>query len=86
MSDYPADLAYSKDHAWAKISGNQGTVGITKFASEQLGDIMTVSFDVKLPGNVAIAHFLAALEKHPGICGLRVHSPSLAFLRRKFTA
>jgi glycine cleavage system H protein len=54
MSDYPADLAYSKDHAWAKISGNQGTVGITKFASEQLGDIMTVSFDVK-PGDTVAA-------------------------------
>jgi putative Mg2+ transporter-C (MgtC) family protein len=36
----------------------------------------TVSFDVKLPGSVAISSFLGALEGQPGISELRVHSPS----------
>ena len=50
MSDFPADLKYTKDHEWAKIAGKEATVGITSFAVEQLGDITLVSFDVK-PGD-----------------------------------
>jgi len=43
MSDkYPDDLRYTKDHEWARVSGNQVTVGITAFAVEQLGDITMV--------------------------------------------
>jgi glycine cleavage system H protein len=52
MSDtkVPADLRYTKDHEWAKTSGNEVTVGITAFAVEQLGDITLVNLDVK-PGD-----------------------------------
>ena len=50
MSDFPADLKYTKDHEWAKLEGNRLRVGITSFAVEQLGDITLVSFDVK-PGD-----------------------------------
>src|SRR5688500_4060013 len=39
MSDYPDDLRYTKEHEWARIRGNVATVGITKFAVEQLGDV-----------------------------------------------
>lgn len=43
MSDkYPNDLRYTKDHEWARVDGNQVTVGITAFAVEQLGDITMV--------------------------------------------
>jgi glycine cleavage system H protein len=43
----PSELKYTKDHEWAKISGDEITVGITAFAVEQLGDITLVNFDVK---------------------------------------
>ena len=49
MSDFPADLKYTKDHEWAKVSGKEATIGITKFAVEQLGDITLVSFDAHAP-------------------------------------
>jgi len=62
MSDYPPDLKYSKDHQWAKVSGNRATVGITKFASEQLGDVMTVSFDVKAGDTVAAGKAFGTIE------------------------
>lgn len=39
MSDYPDDLRYTKEHEWVRIKGNVAQVGITKFASEQLGDV-----------------------------------------------
>ena len=43
MSDeYPADLKYTKEHEWARVDGKIVTVGITKFAVDQLGDITMV--------------------------------------------
>ena len=47
MSDFPADLEYTKDHEWAKTEGNRLRVGITSFAVEQLGDITLVTIDAK---------------------------------------
>jgi len=37
---YPADLKYTKDHEWIRISGDTATVGITDFAQRQLGDVV----------------------------------------------
>jgi glycine cleavage system H protein len=42
MSDYPAELKYTKDHEWAKIEGDLVRVGITAYAVEQLGDVTLV--------------------------------------------
>ncbi len=39
---YPKELKYTKDHEWAKIAGDTATVGVTKFAVEQLGDVTLV--------------------------------------------
>jgi glycine cleavage system H protein len=38
----PRELKYTKEHEWARISGNRVTVGITDFAQLQLGDIVYV--------------------------------------------
>ena len=35
-----ATTYYSEEHEWITIEGNTGTVGITEFAQEQLGDIV----------------------------------------------
>jgi len=42
MAVYPDDLHYTKDHEWIRVAGDTGTVGITDFAQEQLGDIVHV--------------------------------------------
>jgi glycine cleavage system H protein len=39
---YPADLKYSKDHEWMRVSGDVAEVGITDYAQEQLGDVVFV--------------------------------------------
>jgi len=39
---YPADLKYTKDHEWIRISGDVAEVGITDYAQEQLGDVVYV--------------------------------------------
>ena len=38
----PDNLYYSKDHEWLLIEADNGTVGITAHAAEQLGDITFV--------------------------------------------
>lgn len=38
----PADLKYTKDHEWIKISGSIARVGITDYAQDALGDIVYV--------------------------------------------
>ena len=40
MANYPESLRYTKDHEWARVSGNKVTVGITLFAKDQLGDVV----------------------------------------------
>ncbi|MSP20677.1 MAG: glycine cleavage system protein GcvH [Alphaproteobacteria bacterium] len=37
-----ADRRYTKDHEWIEINGTVGTVGITNYAQEQLGDVVFV--------------------------------------------
>jgi glycine cleavage system H protein len=44
---YPDDLMYTKDHEWARLEDGAGgakiaTIGITRFAVEQLGDVTQV--------------------------------------------
>lgn len=39
---YPTDLSYTKEHEWIRVEGDTGTVGITDFAQQQLGDVVYV--------------------------------------------
>ena len=36
------EIYFTKDHEWIKVEDNIGVVGITAYASEQLGDIVFV--------------------------------------------
>ncbi len=38
----PGDLRYTSDHEWVRIDGDEGVVGITQYAADQLGDIVFV--------------------------------------------
>ncbi|MFL5726506.1 MAG: glycine cleavage system protein GcvH [Chloroflexota bacterium] len=38
----PTDLRYTKDHEWVRVDGDEATVGITDYATNQLGDIVFV--------------------------------------------
>ena len=42
MSEFPDDLRYTKEHEWARVTGNRAIIGITAFAVEQLGDVTQV--------------------------------------------
>jgi glycine cleavage system H protein len=38
----PDDRRYSKEHEWIKAENGEGVVGLTKFAVDELGDIVYV--------------------------------------------
>lgn len=42
MAEYPEDLKYLDTHEYVKLDGEIATIGITRFAVQQLGDIVLV--------------------------------------------
>ena len=53
------DVKFSKEHEWLKIDGDIATIGITKHATEMLGDIVFVELpdlgaNVEKDGNAGV--------------------------------
>jgi glycine cleavage system H protein len=56
-----ADVKYSEEHEWIRVEGDTGTIGITQYAQEQLGDVVFV--DVPASGRkVAKGEAVAVVE------------------------
>ena len=56
---------YTSDHEWIRVEGDIGTVGITAFAAEQLGDVVFVVLPdigkkVKKEGDMAVVDSVKA--------------------------
>jgi len=51
---YPANLRYTKEHEWISLDGKIGTIGITDYAQNSLGDIVYV--DVPKVGDSVTAN------------------------------
>jgi len=37
-----SEVKYTEDHEWIRVDGDVGTIGITAYAAEQLGDVVFV--------------------------------------------
>src|SRR3989475_12243356 len=46
---YPDDLQYHREHDWARVDGDEATLGITWFAQDALGEL--VHFEPPEPGS-----------------------------------
>ena len=44
MKVFPDDLLYSRQHVWVRVDGDYATIGITDYAQESLGEILSVEF------------------------------------------
>lgn len=42
MKVFPDDLFYSREHAWVRVDGNLATIGITDYAQEKLGEVLSI--------------------------------------------
>ncbi len=40
--NYPEDLRYLPEHSWVRVEGDLGTIGISDFAQDELGEIVYV--------------------------------------------
>jgi glycine cleavage system H protein len=57
----PGDLKYTKEHEWVRIEGDTGTIGITDYAQDQLGDIVYVDLPAA-GGSVAYMEKFGEIE------------------------
>ena len=63
-----SDVKFSEDHEWILVEGNTGTVGITDYAQEQLGDVVFVDLpdvgqDLTKGGDAAVVESVKAASE-----------------------
>jgi glycine cleavage system H protein len=58
----PSNLKYTKNDEWILVDGNQGTIGITDFAQDQLSDIVFVECLVSVGESISKGQSIATLE------------------------
>ena len=64
---------FSKEHVWIEANGNIGTVGISDYAQNQLGDVVYVSFLKKNNDVVSYGDEIAEIESVKSVS--QVYSP-----------
>jgi glycine cleavage system H protein len=67
--DTPADLRYTEQHEWVRDDGELVTVGITRYAQDQLGDVVYV--DLPSPGaEVTVGEVFGEVESTKSVSDL----------------
>ncbi len=54
----PDDVRFHKEHTWLRVAGKKGTIGITDYAQDALGDIVYIDLpeiDVSVEANSEIS-------------------------------
>ena len=42
MKVFPEDLLYSREHIWVRVESDLATLGITDYAQESLGEVLSI--------------------------------------------
>ena len=66
---------YTEDHEWITVEGDIATVGITKYAADQLGDVVFVESDGPVP-YIASIEELFELDGEPRFSAKWFYRPS----------
>ena len=70
-----SQIRFSKDHEWIAVDGDVGTVGITQYAQNRLGDIVFIEVpeagkEIKAVGEAAVVESVkAASEVYAPVSG-----------------
>jgi glycine cleavage system H protein len=70
-----SQIRFSKDHEWIAVDGDVGTVGITQYAQNRLGDIVFIEVpeagkEIKAGGEAAVVESVkAASEVYAPVSG-----------------
>ncbi len=74
MKVFPEDLLYSREHMWVRVDGNLATIGITDYAQEKLGEL--ISIELPDPNNYVEAdEQFGSLEAAPPAVVTELVSP-----------
>src|SRR3954453_6704801 len=66
---YPAEFKYTKEHEWLKVDGSTGTIGITDYAQNSLGDIVFVELP-KVGAEIAAGKTFGSVESVKAVSDL----------------
>jgi glycine cleavage system H protein len=66
---YPADYKYTKEHEWLKVDGSTGTIGITDYAQNSLGDIVFIELP-KVGAEIAAGKTFGSVESVKAVSDL----------------
>jgi glycine cleavage system H protein len=66
---YPADDRYTKEHQWIHVAGSTATIGITDYAQQELGDIISVELP-KTGSQIRAGQFLGSIESVKAVSDL----------------
>jgi len=66
---YPAAFRYTQEHQWIQLDGSNATIGITDYAQQELGDIISVELP-KLGSQLKTGQFLGTVESVKAVSDL----------------
>ena len=69
---YPADYRYTRQHEWIKVQGDTGTIGITDYAQQELGDVVFVDLP-KVGAKISGGKSLGSVESVKAVS--EIYSP-----------
>jgi len=58
---YPPELLYTKEHEWIRVDEEIGTIGITDYAQQELGDVVFVELP-KVGDHIAANEAFGTIE------------------------
>lgn len=60
--NFPKELKYTRNDEWIRMEGDEGVIGITDYAQDQLSDIVFVEFLVDVGESLEQGETFAAVE------------------------
>jgi len=66
---YPADYRYTPEHQWIQAAGSTATIGITDYAQQELGDIISVELP-KTGSQIKVGQLLGSIESVKAVSDL----------------
>ncbi|HEX4002203.1 MAG TPA: glycine cleavage system protein GcvH [Candidatus Acidoferrales bacterium] len=66
---YPAGYRYTKEHEWIQVDASTATIGITDYAQQELGDIVSVELP-KTGAQIKAGQFLGTVESVKAVSDL----------------
>ena len=66
---YPAEYRYTQEHEWIQLKDSTATIGITDYAQQELGDIISVE-PPKVGSQLKAGQFLGTVESVKAVSDL----------------